>query len=101
MKLLIQRIIAIIIVCIPGVLAIYGWTVLRDLFFEYTAGLPIKWWDLGRGIFCFAVGIYLLGSFIFYREKKNYNVQDKLLTPEEQEEKRQKKTKKRSFLEKV
>lgn len=101
MKPVFQRIIAISLVCLPGVLAIYGWTTLRDLFFEYTAGQPFEWFPFLKGIGAFGIGLFMIGHFIFYREKKNYKVQDKLLTEEEREEKARNKKKGGSFLEKV
>lgn len=101
MKPLYQRIVAIVIVCMPGLLAIYGITLLRDLIFEYIAGAAFQWLPFLGGLFCTSIGLYLIGSFLFYREKKNYKVQDKLLTPEEREEKRKHQKRGGNFLEKV
>ncbi|MGA9172741.1 MAG: DUF2627 family protein [Thermoactinomyces sp.] len=79
MKPIYQRIVAIIIMCLPGILAIYGWTLMRDILFDTFAGKAFAWLPFLGGLTAFIVGIFLLGSFIFYRDKKRNKVQAKLL----------------------
>lgn len=74
-----QRILALVILCIPGVAAVYGWTLLRDVFFAYFAGEGFHWGFFSLGVFLFFSGIALVGSFIFYRDAKRNQIQPMLL----------------------
>ncbi|WP_107727595.1 DUF2627 family protein [Desmospora activa] len=74
-----QRILALLILCIPGVAAVYGWTLLRDVFFDYFAGEGLHWGLFSLGVFLFLGGIALVGSFLFYRDAKRNQIQPMLL----------------------
>ncbi|RAL26547.1 DUF2627 domain-containing protein [Thermoflavimicrobium daqui] len=80
-----QRILAILILCIPGALGIYGWTIIRDVLFNYFANQGFAWLPFLGGTLLLLIALYFLGGFIFYRDKKNNRIQPKLLSKEEQE----------------
>lgn len=85
MKLIIQRIIAIILLVVPGILAAYGIIAIRDVIFDYIAQsgeaaqageavtTSFQWLKLLWGILCFAIGAGFIGGWIYFRDKKrNY-----------------------------
>jgi hypothetical protein len=100
LKPLYQRLIAIAILCIPGIGAVYGWTVMRDIFFDYWAGQGFAWLKFLWGLFIFVFCLGILGGFIFYRDKKQGKIQPKLLKKEEREQLKKEKPK-HKFLDKV
>ena len=79
MKPIYQRILAIVLMCIPGVLGIYGWTLMRDITFDYFAGKGFAWLPFLGGLALLLLALYFLGGFIFYRDKKRNKIQPKLL----------------------
>lgn len=79
MKPVYQRIIAIILMCLPGVLAIYGWTTMRDVLFNYTAGQPFAVLQFLGALAAFIIGLAIVGGFIFHRDKKRNKIQPWLL----------------------
>lgn len=71
-----QRLIAVIIVISPVILGMYGIKQMRDTFFGYlNAPYPLLWVQFLAGVIAFLVGLFLIGSFIFYRDKKRNKVQ--------------------------
>ncbi|MDR7072670.1 DUF2627 domain-containing protein [Fictibacillus barbaricus] len=70
------RYIALIIVVIPGVMAVMGIKWMRDtLFGVLQAPFPILWLQFLIGFLCFAAGLSFVGGFIFYRDRKRNKVQ--------------------------
>ncbi|MDR6224617.1 DUF2627 family protein [Desmospora profundinema] len=74
-----QRILAILILCIPGATGVYGWTLLRDVFFDYVAGEGFQWGWFILGTLLFLGGLAFVGGFLFYRDAKRNQVQPMLL----------------------
>lgn len=80
MKLTMQRIIAILLLVIPGIGATYGFLLMKDAFYNYFAGLGIDskepdfaWGMFTIGAVLFLAGIAFIGGWIFYRDRKrNY-----------------------------
>lgn len=71
-----KRIIALIIVLIPGILAVYGIKLMRDMVFNIAHPLfPALWMQFLAGLFLFFIGLWFVGGFIFYRDKKRKRVQ--------------------------
>jgi hypothetical protein len=71
-----QRFFAIILVAIPVILGMYGIKQLRDVFFGYlNSPYPTLWVQFLAGLAAFGVGLYLIGSFILYRDRKRNKVQ--------------------------
>lgn len=79
MRQVYERILALLILCIPGVFAVYGWTLIRETLFAYFAGQRLSALLLIGGILCFLGGLTLVAGFIFYHDKKRNKIQEKLL----------------------
>jgi hypothetical protein len=78
MKRIYERIIAIIILCIPGIVAVYGWTLIREALLYSFLGQKFIWAFIS-GLFLFLFGISILGGFIFYRDNKRNKIQIKFI----------------------
>lgn len=74
-----QRVLAIVILCIPGGACVYGWTLLRDVLFNYMAGEGFHWGWFALGLFLFLGGLAFVAGFLFYRDAKRNYVQPMLL----------------------
>ncbi|WP_422660726.1 DUF2627 domain-containing protein [Paenibacillus sp. EC2-1] len=81
MKIMISRFIAIIILVIPGFLAMIGFLMMKDAFFSYIAvhgddqvtNPSFEWLHFGGGLLLFGIGISFLGGWILFRDRKrNY-----------------------------
>ncbi|MFC7681939.1 DUF2627 domain-containing protein [Paenibacillus sp. GCM10028914] len=81
MKLLISRFIAIIILVIPGFMAMKGFLMMKDAAFLYIAvhgddqvkDKAFEWLHFGGGLLLFVLGISFLGGWILFRDRKrNY-----------------------------
>ncbi|TCS92407.1 DUF2627 family protein [Hazenella coriacea] len=79
MKLIYQRIIAILIMCIPGAISIYGWTLMRDILFDYFANQGFAWFPFLGGLILFLLGLVFIGGFIFHHDKKRNKISPKWL----------------------
>ncbi|MFC0014764.1 MULTISPECIES: DUF2627 family protein [Allobacillus] len=65
------RLIALIILLIPGILAAYGIKLLRDSFFGEVAPIFINVMiQFGAGILFIIIGIGFIGGFIYRRDQK-------------------------------
>jgi hypothetical protein len=95
-KQVLQRLIAIVLMCLPGAVSVYGWTLMRDILFSTAAGerFPILTFIIGLILFLF--GLFIVGGFIFYRDKKRNKIQPKLLKKTDEYKKE-----KHAFLDKV
>lgn len=74
-----ERILALAILCIPGIFAVYGWTLLRETIFNYFAGQGFMFFPFCGGVVCFLGGLSLIAGFIFFHDKKRNKIQAKLL----------------------
>ncbi|WP_379128891.1 DUF2627 domain-containing protein [Paenibacillus sp. sgz500958] len=80
MKLLISRFIAILILVIPGLIAMKGFIMMKDDLFDYIsmhgdeAAIPhFAWLHFAGGLLMFAAGMAFLGGWILTRDRKrNY-----------------------------
>jgi hypothetical protein len=81
MKLVTQRLIAILLLVIPGLGAAYGFLLMKDALFDYFAELgnansaspPFAWGTFIIGAILFLLGIAFIGGWTFYRDRKrNY-----------------------------
>ncbi|WP_106768070.1 DUF2627 domain-containing protein [Paenibacillus faecalis] len=81
MKLMISRFIAIIILVIPGFMAMKGFLMMKDTVFDYISAHgndqiinpSFQWLHFGGGLLLFVLGISFLGGWILYRDRKrNY-----------------------------
>ncbi|MGN7761649.1 DUF2627 domain-containing protein [Paenibacillus sp. 22594] len=80
MKLLTTRFIAILILVIPGLLAMKGFLMMKDDIFNYISmhgddkATPVfAWLHFGGGLLLFLAGMSFLGGWILTRDRKrNY-----------------------------
>lgn len=80
MKLIIQRLIAILLLVIPGLSAAKGFLLMKDALFDYFADMGdvkitpnFAWGSFVLGAFLFLLGIAFIGGWVFYRDRKrNY-----------------------------
>ncbi|MFD1428093.1 hypothetical protein JOD24_001743 [Kroppenstedtia sanguinis] len=77
--MLYQRLLALVLLCIPGVAGVYGWTLMKNVIFETLAGKPFAWLPFLGGLLLFVLGMLFIAGFLFYRESKRNNVQPMLL----------------------
>ncbi|KKI93031.1 membrane protein [Bacillus sp. SA1-12] len=71
-----SRIIALIIMVIPGVLAAYGIKLMRDMTFGILQPpIPNLFLQFILGLFLFLGGLSFVAGFIFYRDRKRNKVQ--------------------------
>lgn len=81
MKLMISRFIAILILVVPGFMAMMGFLMMKDAVFSYIAvhgddqvtNPSFEWLHFGGGLLLFGLGISFLGGWILFRDRKrNY-----------------------------
>ncbi len=81
MKLIIQRLIAILLLVIPGLGAAYGFLLMKDALFDYFATMgeidstapDFAWGTFITGAILFLIGIGFIGGWTFFRDRKrNY-----------------------------
>lgn len=79
MKLLIQRLIAILLLVIPGIAAAYGFLLMKDALYDYFATIgevnapaaSFSWGMFIGGAILFLIGIGFIGGWIFFRDRKH------------------------------
>jgi hypothetical protein len=72
------RIIALLILVIPGFLAALGIKLMRDMTFGILqAPFPNLWLQFLAGVVFFIGGLGFVAGFIFHRDRKRNNVQTK------------------------
>ncbi|WP_243524295.1 DUF2627 domain-containing protein [Bacillus pseudomycoides] len=71
-----QRYFALLLALIPILLAVLGIKLMRDTVFGILLSpIPVLWLQFFIGVFCFAIGFYLFGGFVLYRDRKRNKVQ--------------------------
>jgi hypothetical protein len=72
------RYIALLIVLIPGIMAVMGIKWMRDTVFGVLQSpFPVLWLQFLIGFISFIAGLSFVGGFIFYRDRKRNKVQIK------------------------
>ncbi len=79
MKLLIQRLIAILLLVIPGIAAAYGFLLMKDAIYDYFVKIgdinvtspDFAWGMFIGGAILFLLGIGFIGGWIFFRDRKH------------------------------
>jgi polyferredoxin len=75
-----QRLIALILVLIPVILAVLGIKLIRDMTFAILQPpIPNLWLQFLVGAIFLIGGLYLIGSFIFHRDKKRNKLQKRFI----------------------
>ncbi|GAB6935432.1 MAG: DUF2627 domain-containing protein [Bacillota bacterium] len=79
--MLIQRLLALLILVSAGLVAAYGWKLMRDAVFSVVAQTATVYDGLSflAGVVLFLCGLTFLGGFLFYRDKKRRRVQKRFL----------------------
>ncbi|MGO4369796.1 DUF2627 family protein [Paenibacillus sp. YIM B09110] len=80
MKLLISRIIAIVLLVIPGLLACFGFLRMKNELFDYFSQFgndaitpDFHWLSFLLGFVMFGIGVGFIGGWTFFRDRKrNY-----------------------------
>lgn len=81
MRLILSRFVAIIILVIPGILAMIGFLKIKDALFIYMSNhgndalhqVTFDWLNFILGVLLFGIGMGFLGGWIFFRDRKrNY-----------------------------
>ena len=70
------RIIALIVLLIPGALAAYGIKLMRDMVFGLLQSpFPFLWLQFLAGLILFLLGLGFVAGFILHRDRKKNKVQ--------------------------
>ncbi|RIW33627.1 DUF2627 domain-containing protein [Bacillus salacetis] len=73
-----QRLIALIIMLIPGVLAAWGIKLMRDMLFGILQPpFPALWMQFMAGLLFFLGGLGFIAGFVLHRDRKRNKVQDR------------------------
>ncbi|WP_053364046.1 DUF2627 domain-containing protein [Bacillus sp. FJAT-27251] len=80
------RIIALIILLIPGALAAYGVKLMRDMVFGiYQPPFTILWLQFIAGLILFLAGLAFIAGFILHRDRKRNKVQARFRLQDKEE----------------
>lgn len=72
------RLIALIALIIPGVLAGFGFKQMRDMLFGIqNSPFSSLWLQFIIGLICFFAGLSFVAGFVLYRDRKKNKVQDR------------------------
>ncbi|RLQ98290.1 DUF2627 domain-containing protein [Falsibacillus albus] len=72
------RIFALLIMVIPGIAAVLGVKLMRDMTFGILQDpFPFLWLQFLTGLIFFLGGLSFIAGFIFYRDRKRNKVQDR------------------------
>ncbi|MBT2687027.1 DUF2627 domain-containing protein [Bacillus sp. ISL-47] len=70
------RLIALLILLLPGVLAVYGIKLMRDMVFGILQSpFPYLWLQFTAGLLFLIIGLGFIAGFILYRDRKKNKVQ--------------------------
>lgn len=80
MKLIIQRLIAVLLLVIPGIVACFGFLRMKDSIFDYWSSFgnelinsSFQWGKFLIGLIMFIAGAGFIGGWTFFRDRKrNY-----------------------------
>ncbi|KKB37230.1 DUF2627 domain-containing protein [Bacillus thermotolerans] len=72
------RLVALLILVIPGILAMLGIKLMRDMLFGILQSpFPFLWLQFIVGLLLFLGGLGFIGGFLFRRDQRNNKVQDR------------------------
>ncbi|MEB3103511.1 DUF2627 domain-containing protein [Ferviditalea candida] len=70
---ILYRFIAVVLLVVPGIVAAYGFILMKDAVFESFGPPVMPWGKFLLGILFFLIGVFFVGGWIFYRDRKrNY-----------------------------
>jgi hypothetical protein len=78
-KLILSRLIAVLLLVIPGVGAAYGFLLMKDSLFTYFVDMgnvgvqtpSFAWGKFILGFILFLIGVGFIGGWIFFRDRKH------------------------------
>ncbi|MCQ6266153.1 DUF2627 domain-containing protein [Fictibacillus sp. WQ 8-8] len=70
-----QRLIALLIMVIPGIAGVVGIKLMRDVLFGIHYGFGVLWLQFAAGFILFVCGLSFVAGFVFYRDRKRNKVQ--------------------------
>jgi Na+/alanine symporter len=78
-KLILSRLIAILLLIVPGIGAAYGFLLMKDALYNYFADMGnvslqtphFAWGSFLIGFILFLLGISFIGGWIFFRDRKH------------------------------
>jgi uncharacterized membrane protein len=80
-----DRILALLIMLIPGFIAAFGVKLMRDMVFgKLFAPIPFLWLQFLLGLLFFAAGLAFIAGFILHRDRKRNKVQKRFQKKERQ-----------------
>jgi hypothetical protein len=81
-----NRILALIILLIPGFLAAFGVKLMRDMVFGILQKpFPYLWLQFLIGLFLFLIGVWFVAGFILHRDRKRNKVQSRFQDADKKE----------------
>ncbi len=82
-----NRIIALVILLIPGIIAAIGVKLMRDMVFNILHNpFPFLWLQFLIGLLMFLAGLWFIAGFILHRDRKRNKVQPRFQTENKKEE---------------
>lgn len=73
-----NRILALIILLLPGILAVAGFKLMKDMLFGILyKPFPFLWLQFLAGMAMFVFGIWFIAGFILHRDRKRNKVQSR------------------------
>ncbi|MFB4164615.1 DUF2627 domain-containing protein [Alteribacillus sp. JSM 102045] len=70
-----MRLIALLILVIPGIMAALGIKLMRDMLFQILQPpFPFLWLQFIAGLGMLVLGIWFISGFVLYRDRKNKKV---------------------------
>lgn len=74
-----QRILALLLLVIPALIAMYGWNLMKNVIFDYIATSELQWLHFLLGMVLFLAGVAFVAGFVFHRDKKRKRLQPRFL----------------------
>lgn len=82
-----QKLVALFIMAVPAVIAVYGIKVLRDVFYlSFNPEIGLQWGKLLLGLILFLGPVLFIAGFILHHDRKRNRVQPRFMTKEEEED---------------
>jgi hypothetical protein len=73
-----QRLIAVLILVIPGVAGTYGWILMKETIIDSMGPeIAFSWLRFLLGLILFLFGVAFIGGWMFFRDRKRNYVQPK------------------------
>lgn len=81
-----QRLIALLLLTIPALIAAFGWKIMREVYIDYAAYEQFQLISFLGGLLLFLLGVGFIGGWILHRDRKRNLVQPRFMERDEDEE---------------